>query len=120
MILISPGHPLRFRKPAHQKPSRAQHFLTDQHQHLTPDPSRQDRQPDKIHLCEKHVFGIAVEVEEGEETEDGLAGDKVPPERAAAVAVDVAVYLGDPEGEVEEGEGSEVEASGIWGPGGGI
>lgn len=81
---------------------RPQDILEREDPQLDPHPQREDGKGPAVGLSEEHVILTAVEVGDGHEAEQGLAEGEAPGEGAAAVSQDVAVDLGDPEGEVGE------------------
>ena len=94
-----------------------EHFLADERPDLDPDPCRERIGRAVVDFGEEEVVFDGVEVQEWSEAQEALANDKVPSERAAAVAHDVAVDLRNPEGEVGQCETVGVDGARSGRPG---
>lgn len=115
MIVVRRRHPAIPHEPA-----RAKQVLRAEDDDLQPLPEHERREAVVVHGREEDVVRVSVKVRERQEPQSGLAEDKVPFESAAAVALDVAGDLGQPEGEVEEGEEGEVASLNDGGPAEGV
>lgn len=83
---------------------------------LEPYPSSNDEEGGRIVFHEEDVVRDEVEVREWREAEYALSDDELPAQGLSAVSHDVAVDLGAPEGEVEDGEGVDVRGAQECGP----
>ena len=112
---------VRLWRPAvRHEESRSDDFLRHEHADLEPYPARQAEDCGDGRVGVEDVGGVGVEVDEGDEAEEGLACDEGEGEGEAAVSEDVAVDLREPEGEVEGGEEVGVDGAEMGGPGCGV
>lgn len=98
MIVPRIWHPaLRYAEP------RPNSILRSKHKDLQPDPKTKQGKSTGFGPCEEKIVRLEPEVCQRKQPEERLADDKLPLEGAAAIADDIAIYLGDPHGEVDKG-----------------
>lgn len=97
--------------------SWAEDFLAEEGPDLDPEPGGHGVEGVGVGFDIEDVVWEGIKVEEGGEAEEGLAGDVFPAQSFAAVAHDVAVNLGRPQGKIDESKGVAVEGAERGGPG---